>query len=41
MNHADIYGSGQSELLFDEILKASPSLRDDMFITSKSGIRPN
>jgi predicted oxidoreductase len=39
-DHADIYGSGQSELLFGELLKGSPNLRDDMFITSKAGIRP-
>jgi len=39
-DHADIYGAGQSELLFGEILKTSASLRDDMFITSKAGIRP-
>jgi len=39
-DHADIYGNGNCESLFGEILKASPNLRDDMFITSKAGIRP-
>lgn len=39
-DHADIYGAGQSESLFGEILKESSSLRDEMFITSKAGIRP-
>ncbi|SFD41165.1 aldo/keto reductase [Pseudoalteromonas denitrificans] len=39
-DHADIYGAGQSETLFGEVLKASPKLREEMFITSKAGIRP-
>ena len=38
-DHADIYGKGQCESLFGEFLKANPSLRDDMIITSKCGIR--
>lgn len=40
-DHADIYGDGECESLFGELLKASPSLRDDMIITSKAGIRRN
>jgi len=39
-DHADIYGSGNCESLFGDILKESPSLRDEIFITSKAGIRP-
>jgi len=39
-DHADIYAGGQSELLFGEVLKESPCLRDELIITSKAGIRP-
>jgi len=43
-DHADIYGSGASELLFSQtlksLLKEQPSLRDEIIITSKAGIRP-
>lgn len=38
-DHADIYGGGECESLFGEILKTSPSLRDEIIITSKAGIR--
>ena len=38
-DHADIYGGGESESLFGEILAQSPSLRDEMILTSKAGIR--
>lgn len=38
-DHADIYGAGQCESLFGEILKESPQLRDELIITSKAGIR--
>jgi predicted oxidoreductase len=38
-DHADIYGGGQCETLFSEILKASPHLRDKILITDKCGIR--
>lgn len=38
-DHADIYGSGECESLFGELLKESPRLRDHMIITSKAGIR--
>jgi predicted oxidoreductase len=40
-DHADIYGGGECEILFGEVLKASPSLRDELIITSKAGIRQN
>lgn len=39
-DHADIYGRGQCETLFGEVLKESPGLRDSLLITSKAGIRP-
>ncbi|GHE78041.1 aldo/keto reductase [Thalassotalea profundi] len=39
-DHADIYGANECERLFGEIIKESPSLRDQMIITSKAGIRP-
>jgi predicted oxidoreductase len=39
-DHADIYGGGESELLFGELLKESPLLREQMIITSKASIRP-
>lgn len=38
-DHADIYGGGECESLFGELLKETPSLRDEMIITSKAGIR--
>lgn len=38
-DHADIYGGGQCETVFGEILKQQPSLRSRMFIQSKCGIR--
>ncbi|QBG36857.1 aldo/keto reductase [Litorilituus sediminis] len=40
-DHADIYGGGQCESLFGELLKQTPSLRDNIIITSKAGIRRN
>lgn len=40
-DHADIYGNGQSEILFGEALKDDNSIkREDLFIQSKSGIVP-
>lgn len=39
-DHADIYGGGECESLFGELLKETPQLRDDIIITSKAGIRP-
>ncbi|MGB2740085.1 MAG: aldo/keto reductase [Cognaticolwellia sp.] len=38
-DHADIYGGGQAEILFGELLRESPSLRSELIITSKAGIR--
>lgn len=38
-DHADIYGAGECERLFGDVLQESPSLRDKMIITSKCGIR--
>lgn len=38
-DHADIYGGGECESLFGELLKESPDLRDRIIITSKCGIR--
>ncbi len=39
-DHADIYAQGACETLFGEVLKASPSLRDNLTILTKCGIRP-
>lgn len=38
-DHADIYGGGECESLFGELLNESPSLREELIITSKAGIR--
>ncbi len=38
-DHADIYSDGDSELLFGKVLRESPNLRDNLFITSKAGIK--
>ncbi len=38
-DHADIYGDGECESLFGELLNESPSLRDGIILTSKAGIR--
>jgi len=38
-DHADIYGGGECESLFGELLAETPSLRDQLIITSKAGIR--
>ena len=38
-DHADIYARGKSERLFGEVLGQSPSLRDQMVLQSKCGIR--
>ena len=37
-DHADIYGGGQCEELFSEILLENPEIRDKIIITSKCGI---
>ncbi|QDP02707.1 aldo/keto reductase family oxidoreductase [Thalassotalea sp. PS06] len=38
-DHADIYGGGECESIFGEVLKAQPHLRNKVLITSKAGIR--
>jgi len=38
-DHADIYGSGACEVLFGEVLRESPGLRDKILIQSKCGVR--
>lgn len=38
-DHADIYGGGECEALFGDVLRESPGLRDELIITSKCGIR--
>ncbi|WP_130616089.1 aldo/keto reductase [Cohnella abietis] len=38
-DHADIYGNGKSEELFAEAVEMRPSVREQMFIQSKCGIR--
>lgn len=40
IDHADIYGGGNSEKLFGTVLKVQPSLREELFIQSKCAIRP-
>ena len=39
-DHADIYGGGQSEKLFGEVLKRNPELREKMIIQTKCAIVP-
>jgi predicted oxidoreductase len=39
-DHADIYGEGECESCFAEVLKQDPGLRENIIITSKCGIRP-
>lgn len=38
-DHADIYAGGECERLFGTVLKASPGLRERLFLVSKCGIR--
>lgn len=38
-DHADIYGDGESERIFGEVLRQSPGLRDDIIIQGKCGVR--
>lgn len=38
-DHADIYGGGESERLFGEVLKLHPEYREKMIIQTKCGIR--
>ena len=39
-DHADIYGGGNSEVLFGQYLKRHPEARDKMVLQTKCGIRP-
>lgn len=39
-DHADIYGGGQSEVVFGKALKTMSLKREDILIQSKCGIRP-
>ncbi|TWX65100.1 aldo/keto reductase family oxidoreductase [Colwellia sp. C1TZA3] len=39
-DHADIYGAGESESIFGELLAKKPHLREQIILTSKAGIRP-
>lgn len=39
-DHADIYGKGESEMVFGKALKETPCLRDKVVLQSKCGIRP-
>lgn len=38
-DHADIYGRGQCEELFSEVLREMPGVREKIIITSKCGVR--
>ncbi len=38
-DHADIYGRGMCETIFGEVLRETPSLRRDILIATKCGIR--
>lgn len=38
-DHADIYGRGQAESVFGEVLRRAPGLRDRIVVQSKVGIR--
>jgi predicted oxidoreductase len=38
-DHADIYGKGQSETVFGEVLRRNPGIRDRMLIQDKCSIR--
>lgn len=40
-DHADIYGNGKSETIFGEAFKKTRIKREDVYIQSKAGIRPN
>ena len=40
-DHADIYGDGNCERLFGEVLKRNPGLRSQVILQSKAGICPD
>lgn len=39
-DHADIYGGGECEVLFSEAIQMNSTIREQMIIQSKCGIRP-
>lgn len=39
-DHADIYGKGESEVRFGQLLKNDPALREKILLQTKCGIRP-
>jgi predicted oxidoreductase len=39
-DHADIYGRGECERIFGQVLKDAPEMRDRIVLASKCGIRP-
>ncbi|MFC5528830.1 aldo/keto reductase [Cohnella yongneupensis] len=39
--HADIYGTGKCEEIFADAIQMSPSVRDQVILQSKCGIRPD
>ncbi|MFD0673172.1 aldo/keto reductase family oxidoreductase [Cohnella sp. GCM10027633] len=39
--HADIYGAGKCEEIFADAIQMSPSVRDQVILQSKCGIRPD
>jgi len=39
-DHADIYGAGKSEEIFAQAIEMNPSVREQMIIQTKCGIRP-
>lgn len=39
-DHADIYGGGQSERIFGEVLRRNPNMRESMIIQTKCAIVP-
>lgn len=40
-DHADLYGAGKCEEIFADAIQMSPSVRDQMILQSKCGIRPD
>ncbi len=39
-DHADIYGKGECEKIFADVIGMSPSIREKIILQSKCGIRP-
>lgn len=40
-DHADIYGAGECESIFADAIRMSPSVRENIILQSKCGIRPD